>query len=230
MTHRRSRWLALAPLAAAACVVITACGNNSAAPAPADLAQSSAPPTVSAAGSSAAPAAPSTEFSASSAEAPRTEAPSTAAAVDGAQASTDVNSAPAASVGATDACSLVTEQEAATALGADPGPGQQTALEGTATACTYLAGGSTLQFSLMLSDGKATYDEQHAHIPTAAASLISDMTGIGDNAFGQFQGSRGAINFDKGDALVVMGLNLVGATDPPRDQLTVLATAAAGRI
>ena len=83
---------------------------------------------------------------------------------------------------------------------------------------------------MTLSDGKATYDEEHAHIPSAAASLISDMTGIGDNAFGQFQGPRGAINFDKGDALVVMGLNLAGATDPPRDQLTVLATAAAARI
>lgn len=56
------------------------------------------------------------------------------------------------------------------------------------------------------------------------------MTGIGDSAFGQFQGSRGSINFEKGDALVVVGLNLAGATDPPRDQLTVLATAAAGRI
>lgn len=87
------------------------------------------------------PVAPSTEFSAAGAE----------AAVGGAEASTDVNSVPAATVGATEACSLVTEQEAASALGADPGPGQQTALEGTATACTYLAGGSTLQFSLTLS-------------------------------------------------------------------------------
>jgi uncharacterized Zn-binding protein involved in type VI secretion len=220
MTHRRSRWSAATALAAAVCLMITACGNNSAAPAPANPPQSSAPPTVSAASSSSMPAAPSTEFS----------APGTEAAGGSGQPSAPVNSEPAATAGATEACSLVTEQEAATALGADPGPGTQTALEGTATACTYLAGGSTLQFSLTLSDGRATYDEEHAHIPSAAASLISDMTGIGDSAFGQFQGSRGAINFDKGDALVVMGLNLVGAIDPPRDQLTVLATAAAGRI
>ncbi len=141
----------------------------------------------------------------------------------------EVNPAPSAT-GAVGACALVTEQEAATALGGDPGPGTQTALEGTATACTYRAGGSTLQFSLTPSDGKATYEEQHAHIPSAAASFISDLPGIGDSAFGQFQGPRGAINFDKGDALVVMGLNLAGATDPPRDQLVVLATTAAGRI
>ena len=221
MTHRRTRLSALGALALGACLMISSCGSDSAATAPAlpNPPQSMAPATVSAATNSAAPVAASTELSTAVTE----------AAVGGTPDATEVNSV-AAAVGATEACSLVTEQEAATALGADPGPGIQTALEGTATACTYRARGSTLQFTLTLSDGKATYDEEHAHIPSAAASLISDMTGIGDNAFGQFQGPRGAINFDKGDALVVMGLNLAGATDPPRDQLTVLATAAAGRI
>ena len=226
MTHRRTRLSALGALALGACLMISSCGSDSAATAPAlpNPPQSMAPATVSAATNSAAtnsaaPVAASTELSTAVTE----------AAVGGTPDATEVNSV-AAAVGATEACSLVTEQEAATALGADPGPGIQTALEGTATACTYRAGGSTLQFTLTLSDGKATYDEEHAHIPSAAASLISDMTGIGDNAFGQFQGPRGAINFDKGDASVVMGLNLAGATDPPRDQLTALATAAAGRI
>jgi hypothetical protein len=110
------------------------------------------------------------------------------------------------------------------------GPGQQTALEGTATACTDIAGESTLQFSLTISVGKATYDQEHVHIPSAAAFLITEMSGIGDNAFGQAQGSDAAINFDKGDALVVMALTVTGSADPPRDQVGVLATAAAGRI
>ena len=231
MTHRRTRLSVLGAQVLGACLMITSCGSGSAATSPAlpNPPPSVAPATVgaasnsaagnSAASNSAAPVAASTELSTAVTE----------AAVGGTPDATEVNSVPAA-VGATEACSLVTEQEAAAALGADPGPGIQTALEGTATACTYRAGGSTLQFTLTLSDGKATYDEEHAHIPSAAASIISDMTGIGDNAFGQFQGPRGAINFDKGDALVVMGLNLAGATDPPRDQLTVLATAAAGRI
>jgi len=231
MTHRRTRLSVLGAQVLGACLMITSCGSGSAATSPAlpNPPPSVAPATVgaasnsaagnSAASNSAAPVAASTELSTAVTE----------AAVGGTPDATEVNSVPAA-VGATEACSLVTEQEAAAALGADPGPGIQTALEGTATACTYRAGGSTLQFTLTLSDGKATYDEEHAHIPSAAASLISDMTGIGDNAFGQFQGPRGAINFDKGDALVVMGLNLAGATDPPRDQLTVLATAAAARI
>ena len=231
MTHRRTRLSVLGAQVLGACLMITSCGSGSAATSPAlpNPPPSVAPATVgaasnsaagnSAASNSAAPVAASTELSTAVTE----------AAVGGTPDATEVNSVPAA-VGATEACSLVTEQEAAAALGADPGPGIQTALEGTATACTYRAGGSTLQFTLTLSDGKATYDEEHAHIPSAAASLISDMTGIGDNAFGQFQGPRGAINFDKGDALVVMGLNLAGATDPPRDQLTALATAAAGRI
>ena len=231
MTHRRTRLSVLGAQVLGACLMITSCGSGSAATSPAlpNPPPSVAPATVgaasnsaagnSAASNSAAPVAASTELSTAVTE----------AAVGGTPDATEVNSVPAA-VGATEACSLVTEQEAAAALGADPGPGIQTALEGMATACTYRAGGSTLQFTLTLSDGKATYDEEHAHIPSAAASLISDMTGIGDNAFGQFQGPRGAINFDKGDALVVMGLNLAGATDPPRDQLTVLATAAAARI
>ena len=221
MTHRRTRLSVLGALALGACLMITSCGSGSAATAPAvpNPQPSVAPAAVSAASNSAAPVAASTVLSTAVTE----------AAVGGTPDATEVDSV-AAAVGATEACLLVTEQEAAAALGADPGPGIQTALEGTATACTYRAGGSTLQFTLTLSDGKATYDQEHAQIPSAAASLVSDMTGIGDNAFGQFQGPRGAINFDKGDALVVMGLNLAGATDPPRDQLTVLATAAAGRI
>ena len=241
MTHRRTRLSVLGALALGASLMITSCGRGSAATAPAlpNPPPSVAPATVGAASNSAAGNSAASNSAAGNSAASNSAAPvaastelSTAvteAAVGGTPDATEVNSVPAA-VGATEACSLVTEQEAAAALGADPGPGIQTALEGTATACTYRAGGSTLQFTLTLSDGKATYDEEHAHIPSAAASLISDMTGIGDNAFGQFQGPRGAINFDKGDALVVMGLNLAGATDPPRDQLTVLATAAAARI
>jgi len=64
----------------------------------------------------------------------------------------------------------------------------------------------------------------------AAPGTGADIAGIGDNAFGQFKGSRAAINFDKGDTLVVIGLNIAGAAEPPRDAVTVLATAAAGRV
>jgi len=52
------------------------------------------------------------------------------------------------------------------------------------------------------------------------------MTGMGDKAFGQFERLRGAVNFDRGVAVIVMGINLAGATDPPGGQLTVLATVA----
>ena len=56
------------------------------------------------------------------------------------------------------------------------------------------------------------------------------MSGIGENAFGQSQGSDAAIDFDKVDALVVIALTVAGSADPRRDQVAVLATAAAGRI
>ena len=122
----------------------------------------------------------------------------------------------------------MTEQEATAALGADPGPGQETPLGDTASACSYLAGQSSLQLSLTPSGGKAVYEREHAGIPSGTSG-ITDVSGVGDGAFSQLKGTRGAINFDKGDAMVVIGLSTAG-TPPTQDQLTQLAMAAAGRI
>jgi hypothetical protein len=66
----------------------------------------------------------------------------------------------------------------------------------------------------------------HAQCPSAA---LFDISGVGDNAFGQAEGTRAAINFGKGDALLVIGLDLAGATEPPRDQIKALAVSAAAR-
>lgn len=127
----------------------------------------------------------------------------------------------------TTACELITEQEATTALGTDPGPGQETPLGETASACTYLAGTSSLQLSLTPIGGKAVFDRERAGIPTGTTG-VTDVSGVGDAAFSQITGTRAAINFDKNDALVVIGLTNTG-TPPTQDQLTTLATAAAGR-
>ena len=130
--------------------------------------------------------------------------------------------------GATTACALVTEQEAAAALGADPGPGQETPLGDTASACSYLAGQSILQLSLTRSGGKAVYDSEHAGIPSGTPG-ITEVSGVGDSAFSQVKGTRAAINFDKGDAMVVIGLTSAGAP-ASQEQLSELATAAASRM
>lgn len=58
---------------------------------------------------------------------------------------------------------------------------------------------------------------------------VTDVSGVGDCAFSQVNGARGAINFDKGDALVVIGLTTASAP-PTQDQLTTPATTAASRI
>ncbi len=130
---------------------------------------------------------------------------------------------------ATHACQLVTAQEAQTALGADPGTGITTDLSGGATACTYRAGQSTLQLSLTPSGGKATLDQQLAGLPKNNPA-VAVVTGIGDHAFTQAQGTRAAVNFDEGDAMVVIGLDIAGATKPPLQQLDQLAKTAATRL
>jgi hypothetical protein len=133
------------------------------------------------------------------------------------------------SVRATQACQLVTEQDAKAALGTDPGKGIATDLSGGATACSYIAGASTLQLSLTPSGGKAAFDLQRAHLPKDNPA-IAVVSGIGDGAFTQVLGTRAAVNFAKGDAMVVMGLNLAGATKPPLEPLEVVAMAAAGKL
>ena len=130
---------------------------------------------------------------------------------------------------ATHACQLVTAQEAQTALGTNPGTGMATDLSGGATACTYLAGKSTLQLSLTPSGGKATLDQQLAGLPKNNPA-VAVVTGIGDHAFTQAQGTRAAVNFDEGDAMVVIGLDIAGATKPPLQQLDQLAKTAAARL
>ena len=126
------------------------------------------------------------------------------------------------------ACGLISEKEAAAALGTDPGPGQETPLGESASVCTYVSVSSSLQLSLTPTGGKATYHREQAGIPPGAPG-ITEVSGVGDRAFSQVSGTKAAINFNKGDALVVIGLTTGGAT-ATQDQLAILATAAAGRI
>ena len=130
--------------------------------------------------------------------------------------------------GTVTACGLISEKEAAAALGTDPGPGQETPLGESASACTYVSVSSSLQLSMTPTGGKATYHREQAGIPPGAPG-ITEVSGVGDSAFSQVSGTRAAINFNKGDALVVIGLTTGGAP-ATQDQLAILATAAAGRI
>jgi hypothetical protein len=123
-------------------------------------------------------------------------------------------------------CSLITEQEASTALGADPGPGQDTTSHG-ASSCMYGTSPKIVTVNLVPSRGKAAYDQLRAHAP---AGRVVDVAGVGDGAFGTSSGPATGIDFYKGDAFVAIVLVAGLSGTPSKDQAIVLAKAAAARI
>ena len=115
------------------------------------------------------------------------------------------------------ACSVVTEQDATTALGADPGAGVAQS-QSDVTACTYGAGRSMVSVHV-LPTGKAEFDKMHA-----ATSV--DLSGIGDAAFGIFQPPVASIAFYRGSSYVF----IVIVSDGSQDTAVALATTAASRL
>lgn len=141
------------------------------------------------------------------------------------------SSAPAASSGSAagstvDPCTLVTEAEATTLLGSDPGPGVST---GTADqpACAY---GASLTLSLQPTGGRAQYDADRGAAQGSGKS--TDLTGVGDAAFAFVVGNTiGQMEIVKGTAVVTV--NIQG--DPSLqnitvERLTTLGTTVAGRL
>ncbi len=155
-------------------------------------------------------------------------APATNGSVPAAQAAGD-GGAPSAAAPAGhggDACSLVTEAEAANVLATDPGPGTPDGTGG-ATSCTYGESPSILTVNTFSPGGKAAYD--HARGVMTAKGTI-DLPGVGDGAFGLFTGPEGAVEFYQGDVLVAIVL-IIGKTGAPdKDQLIAMAKLAASRI
>ena len=131
-------------------------------------------------------------------------------------------SAKPASHGSADACTIVTEQDASAALGADPGPGVPDAQSGV-TACTYGAAPSMVSVHVSPA-GKAEFDQMHGQ-PVEGATPV-DLSGIGDAAFGIFQAPLASIAFYRGSSYV----SIVIFADGSQDRAVTLATAAAGRL
>ena len=130
---------------------------------------------------------------------------------------------PAPPGGAAAACSLITEQEAGTALGADPGPGQEI----SPGHCIYGAGASSLNMvEQTLPGGQAGFDG----LRSAMAGTAVDVVGVGDGAFGRFSGSMAVIEFYKGNTMLALSLDLGGATTPLRERAITLAKTAASRL
>ena len=225
MTHRRSRLTTLLVLLAAGCAVLTACGNSPAASPPASPPSTAATPTVH---TSPDPTRPSSPASSPASTAGTPDAPTGPA--DTSPSRDDRTTALAVAGGDLRVCALITEQEAAAALGQDPGPGQEHPTQDASTICLFTIGKSFLEVALTPTNGKAAFDRARAKAQTAASAGLLDLPGLGDTAFEFAHGSQATVAIVKGGIYLVVGLNLDGATNPPKTQIMALAAAAASQI
>jgi hypothetical protein len=160
----------------------------------------------------------------------RSDATSGAAIAPATTAATSASaSAPAVAAGASTACALVTEHDAATALGADPGPGSKFESHGS-TQCQY-GDAQTIMVLVNLTParGKLAYDRMHGAPTPDKRVTVSDVAGVGDRAFAITAPHTAGIYFNSGDSLVLVSVMGRTATAPER-QAVAMAKTAAGRI
>jgi hypothetical protein len=136
------------------------------------------------------------------------------------------SAAPSAGGAAIDACALITEQEATTFLGSDPGPGVSSGTPDQ-PACAY---GASLTFSVQPTAGRAQYDADRG--AAQGSGKATDLTGVGDAGFAFIVANTIAqMEIVKGTA--VLTVNVQG--DPSLqnitvERLTALGTTAVGRL
>ena len=118
----------------------------------------------------------------------------------------------------TQACSLVTQEEAGMALGADPGPGELDSREG-ASGCTYGTMPGIVMVNVVEPGGQADYNHILAQ---AQPGQTFDVTGVGDGAFGVAVGPTAGVWFYKGDSLVAINV-MAGSTGQPPTDMAVVA-------
>ncbi|MDQ1724706.1 MAG: hypothetical protein QOG52_1734 [Frankiaceae bacterium] len=215
---------ALRPVVAVALAVVTCLTLASCNKAPADAAASSSAATSAAATQgpdlltdpSSDPAKPATD--ATTPAAPDTATPADATTAPGAT--------PTGAAGQKTACALITQAEAATALGADPGPGEATAAA-PATSCLYGQSPSLVTVNLIPINGKATLGHMTAQAP---AGTLTSIPGVGDSAFTFAAGPSASVWFVKGDAMVAIGVIASAAPGTSSARALTLAKLAAGRL
>jgi len=126
------------------------------------------------------------------------------------------------------ACLLVSEQDATTALGADPGASHEETQGGdfgTNSRCNYTIASGGVQVNASSIAGKALCDSNRQ--PNSV-----DVPGVGDRAFETpATGAQEAtVYFLKGDTCVSITIETPASTGPPKDRVIALATTAAGRL
>jgi len=155
--------------------------------------------------------------------------PSEAAASSTTQAATAAGGA--ATPAGRHACSVVSQQEASTALTEDPGPGQESprSVAGVG-ACIY---GGVIGAGVKVSVdtygvGKAVYDGDRSSYPD---SSVTDVPGVGDGAFEiTSSDSQATVYLYKGATFVSITLDTGATPGPVKEAVITLAAAAAGRV
>lgn len=127
---------------------------------------------------------------------------------------------------ATTACALVTEQDATTALGSDPGAGTPN-VSGTASSCSFGQYPALLTVNLVAVNGKADFD--HLVSRDTSHTLVA-LSGVGDAAFALAQGEVANVWFTHGDAMVTIVLVQSGAGTNSQDVAMTVAQAADARL
>lgn len=237
MTGSPSRAISTAAAAVAAGLLFAGCGSNSAktttqsTPAPVDApgTRSAAPPGSAASSDSnvVSAAATTDATAAASADTAQTDSQEPPAS-SGANSSADPATSPAGPQAGGNACSLVTEKEAGTALGADPGRGKETTHLG-ASACVYgqLPLPGLVTVNVVPTVGKAGFEQARGMM---RGGKLEDIQGLGDGAFATLIGPSASIEFYRGDTLVVVGLVFTSPSPTVKDQALTLAKAALGRL
>jgi hypothetical protein len=137
----------------------------------------------------------------------------------------------AAYVAGGNACSLVTEADATTALGTDPGPGTGSISAHGSSQCDYGTLGRTLVLvNITPTQGKLAYDNFRNNPDIGKPGSVVDVAGVGDKAFEVDSHGSAGIFFRKGDALVAVSVVFYLVASPPTDQVRALAKVVAGRI
>jgi hypothetical protein len=154
-----------------------------------------------------------------------------ASSTDQATKAAGSGAAPAATGGNKHACSVVTEQEASTALGGpDLGPGQETPTSPAGVGDCVYGGvvGAGVRVTVESGVGKAVYDGDRSSYPSAS---MTDVPGVGDGAFEiTTSASQVTVYLYKGGTFVSITLDTGATTGPLKDKVLALATNAAGRV
>jgi hypothetical protein len=204
MTNPHRRTVASAALTMTGCLLLAACGSS----APAAGAPTGVPAVQTRAGAS---------------------TPATSVAPTD-PASTDATPATDPSAGG-NACSLVTEADATTALGTDPGPGTANTGAHDSSQCHYGPYQSKLVLvNITPTQGKLAYDNMRNNPNIGKTGSVVDVAGVGDKAFEVDSHGSAGIFFRKGDALVAVSVVFYLAASPPTDQVRALAKLVASRI